>query len=387
MKIIEILAATAVSLAILFGESRLALAEDVPELCGTCWCIDGSSSGGSCPAFKPGHYDQFAPGLSEVLKSLVPAGSGVEAFRLQAADGSSECNPFYHLEPNEKMPGGDLPPCVPPPAADLVNPSCTVRFADGAGDGGCCGRTYELVDAVDDDDTANTDGVLTHTGHCGVCSTMQDLAVIGSKVAASGRSLDTQSIACSSIFVVNTGTLGKDLDTEFNTLVSCFAEKVGYSAECAKLWAYSSAATSALCLESCSGLGGSYNGPPPECELSQCIKCSETAQQEQFQMFAGRSYVNSGITQPIARACDSFSAVEHEAICGADGVPDTCSGGSGGGSGGGGGGGGGSDGGSEPPPTPPGDDTTSVASTNSYDRLKTAVLLVIAGIALFVDVV
>ena len=376
MKILEV-TTTALSLAFLLGTSRTIVAEDAPELCGTCWCIDGSS-GASCPAFKPGHYDQFAPELSEVLKSLVPAGSGMEGFQLQAANGSTECNPFYHLEPNEKMPGGDLPPCVPPPAADFVDPSCTVRFADGAGDGGCCGRTYELVDAVGDD---TADGVLTHTGHCGVCSTMQDLAVIGSKVAASGRSLDTQSIACTSIFVVNTGTLGKDLNTEFNTLVSCFAEEVGYSAECAKLWAYSSAATSALCLESCSGLGGSYNGPPPECELSQCIKCSETVQQEQFQMFAGRSYVNSGITQPIARACDSFSAVEHEAICGADGVPDTCSGD------GGGGGGGGDDGGSEPPPTPPGDDATSVASMNSNDRTKTAVLLVITGVVGFLDVV
>ena len=267
-----------------------AFGEDAPELCGTCWCVNGDEA---CPAFGPGIYDEFDPALTEVLASFQPDGSGAESFVLTDEAGE-DCFPFASsTEPNDEIPLSDLPPCVAPPSSDDANTVCAMQVTGNDGRDDCCGQTYTLFNYSPDEAAALPSGAyVTHEGHCGVCSTAQDLAVMGSKVAKSGRPLDQQSITCTTLFVI--GKIGGEITSEFDKLVKCFEDEIGYSSQCARLWAHGATLTSTQCLSSCAGAGGDYNGPPPECELSQCIKCNEDVQGEMFGKFAGRTSLNSG---------------------------------------------------------------------------------------------
>lgn len=302
-----------------------AFGEDAPELCGTCWCVNGDEA---CPAFGPGIYNEFDPALTEVLASFQPDGSGAESFVLTDEAGE-DCFPFASsTEPNDEIPLSDLPPCVAPPSSDDANTVCAMQVTGNDGRDDCCGQTYTLFNYSPDEAAALPSGAyVTHEGHCGVCSTAQDLAVMGSKVAKSGRPLDQQSITCTTLFVI--GKIGGEITSEFDKLVKCFEDEIGYSSQCARLWAHGATLTSTQCLSSCAGAGGDYNGPPPECELSQCIKCNEDVQGEMFGKFAGRTSLNSGIVG-FAYPCSSFTPYDHAETCSSSGgFPNagTCSGG------------------------------------------------------------
>ena len=93
----------------------------------------------------------------------------------------------------------------------------------------------------------------------------------------------------------------------FDKLVTCMSD-IGYSHECAKLWAHAVALTSKLCVSECT-TDEAYNGPAPSCSFSSCIKCKDLYVESIFDLYAGRTSQRSGLTSNIAYPCTSFSNV------------------------------------------------------------------------------
>mmetsp|Transcript_21609 Transcript_21609/g.31756 ORF Transcript_21609/g.31756 Transcript_21609/m.31756 type:complete len:331 (+) Transcript_21609:31-1023(+) len=281
---------TANFLSFLFvGTFAAVVAEKVaPELCGECWCIP--DEGDSCPAFGNGITNKLDQGVVEILNSFALKNE----FELKSADGGP-CNPV-------PANGIVLPECVGPDIPSGPYVSCAMKFTGE----GCCGREYELVNYVSDDpdisQVNNESFVITHREACGVCSSAQDLAILGTGIAKSGLTVDAQAIACGFSFFAN---------KDFDKLVQCFAVDMGYTSSCALLWSHATGATAANCASQCLSQGDN-NGPAPECKVNACINCTETVLGEGYDMILGRAGTASGLTNSIARDCSAFSPINHD---------------------------------------------------------------------------
>jgi hypothetical protein len=109
------------------------------------------------------------------------------------------------------------------------------------------------------------------------------------------------------------------LNRDFNDLITCYEDKLGLTKECATLWAHYSATNAGLCAETCaSSINGQVNltGPPPECALSECLQCSNSTFQADFDILSGRTWAHSGITEQVARPCNDFYRVVHDPCAG-----------------------------------------------------------------------
>lgn len=117
-------------------------------------------------------------------------------------------------------------------------------------------------------------------------------------------SFESHTVACSASYALN---------RNFDKLVGCFQdkEKSGLSQECATLWAHYVATNVGLCAARCLDTT-QLNGPAPECELLDCLQCSNSTFQADFDIISGRTLQNSGITERIARPCADFFRVDHD---------------------------------------------------------------------------
>jgi len=120
-------------------------------------------------------------------------------------------------------------------------------------------------------------------------------------------SFEGSTVACSTSYVIN---------RDFENLVGCFedVELFGLSPQCARLWAHYVATNAHLCAAQCFSTQ-ELNGPAPECELLDCLQCSDSQFQEDFDLISGRTLTNSGITQRIARPCSDFVRSNHDPVC------------------------------------------------------------------------
>lgn len=138
---------------------------------------------------------------------------------------------------------------------------------------------------------------------CGVCSSAHDFYV---RIAIY-ETLETDSLICATSY-----SLSQDTENRFGKLVQCF-EDMGFSKDCARLWAHSAAVNAIGCINECfpdSTGTTKLNEAAPFCELAPCLSCSVDNQAE-FDVLAGRTLQNSGITEDIIRPCDAFSRIEH----------------------------------------------------------------------------
>ena len=127
-------------------------------------------------------------------------------------------------------------------------------------------------------------------------------------------SFQSTSVLCSISYV---------LSRNFENLIDCYTSRLGLTEECATLWAHYSATNAGLCSNECSsGFSGDVelNGPAPECELGECLACSNATFQGDFNSLSGRTEANSGITQEIARPCSDFFPVVHDPCEGGNGT-------------------------------------------------------------------
>eukprot|EP00533_Pseudo-nitzschia_delicatissima_P003897 CAMPEP_0116095596 /NCGR_PEP_ID=MMETSP0327-20121206/9748_1 /TAXON_ID=44447 /ORGANISM="Pseudo-nitzschia delicatissima, Strain B596" /LENGTH=454 /DNA_ID=CAMNT_0003587275 /DNA_START=106 /DNA_END=1470 /DNA_ORIENTATION=- len=202
-------------------------------------------------------------------------------------------------------------------------------------------------------------GFVTHTGNCGVCSTLQDLAVYAN--------IDFIGATSPGNFC------RRQAATSFENGLACY-RGLGMTQDCAKIWADTSWNTAKSCFGSCvlkstlpqfRGEGTEIksemaatnttddsghawydlpatlrdafvksetevnsqeskveddnkvqampsNGPAPECALNDCITCNDEVSAPVFEKFAGRSRHRSGLLSTAARRCSSLpNIIQH----------------------------------------------------------------------------
>eukprot|EP00535_Pseudo-nitzschia_heimii_P002487 CAMPEP_0197175304 /NCGR_PEP_ID=MMETSP1423-20130617/1564_1 /TAXON_ID=476441 /ORGANISM="Pseudo-nitzschia heimii, Strain UNC1101" /LENGTH=432 /DNA_ID=CAMNT_0042624427 /DNA_START=93 /DNA_END=1391 /DNA_ORIENTATION=- len=217
---------------------------------------------------------------------------------------------------------------------------------------------YRIKTYPSREDAESAGGFVSHVGHCGVCSTLQDLAVYAN--------VD---------FIAPTSPgnfCRRQAATSFENGLACY-RGLGMTQDCAKIWADTSWNTARNCFGSCvvgytlpqfggdANSGNDYdvnstesadkwydlpvtlrnkfrsasnatkqedseeeeieekaavaipsNGPAPECALNSCITCNDEVSAPTFERFAGRTRQRSGLLSTAARPCHSLPNIVHD---------------------------------------------------------------------------
>ena len=154
---------------------------------------------------------------------------------------------------------------------------------------------YRLTTFASAAEAAGAGYRVTHTGGCGACSTLQDLAVYVEHPDLTGpvRRCGMQP-----------GTLG------------CI-EALGFSHACAQIWAFNVQNTRRECFGVCTRSW--MSGEPstkPDGTLNDCLQCDEDRSGPVFKAVAGRTRRNSGIRSSIPRPDEQVSPVVHDYVPG-----------------------------------------------------------------------
>jgi hypothetical protein len=214
----------------------------------------------SAPAPPPARAAD--PGLLSALRATVPL------------------NPIGVGEDPYATWAGRAPP-VPPPSS-----VCAVRFETD--------RThYRLATFGSAAEAGELGYRVTHTGTCGACSTLQDLAVYLERpdLTAPVRRCGMQP-----------WTLG------------CL-EALGFTHACAEIWNFNVQNTRRECFGVCtrSWMSGEAS-TKPDGTLNDCLQCDEDRSGPVFKAVAGRTRRNSGIRSSIPRPDEQVSSVVHDYV-------------------------------------------------------------------------
>jgi hypothetical protein len=156
-------------------------------------------------------------------------------------------------------------------------------------------KAYRLVSFDSAEAAARAGGRVTHTGACGLCSPLKDLAVYirNSDLTTPVRQCGLDHIA---------GPMGDHL--------ACL-EKLGFQRPCAQIWYYNTRHTRNSCLVPCLGaLNASYHNE--DGTLNDCIQCDEDESGPVFKAVAGRTRRNSGLATALCRPCNTVSRIIHD---------------------------------------------------------------------------
>lgn len=182
------------------------------------------------------------------------------------------------------------PYASPAPPADPPGAVCGV-LPLSAPEGGP--RPYVLVSYASAADAADAGAIPTNFGHCGVCSTLENLAVY-----MRVNDLTAPVRACG----LNSSTV------EAN--IACL-EALGFDLPCAQIYYFNTAHTRAVCLSSClSAVSAPYN--LPDGGLNACLQCDEDQSGPVFAAVAGRTRRNSGLANAICRPCSEVQPLLHD---------------------------------------------------------------------------
>jgi hypothetical protein len=180
-------------------------------------------------------------------------------------------------------------------AAPPDDPPAMVCAVLPQGDAGASPRAYTLVTYASTDAASAAGASVTHYGHCGVCSTLANLAVYMRE-----NDLTAPVRACGLMPSVDGG----------NVDVTCL-EQLGFDLPCAQAWAYDTNNTRNVCIGTClTTLNDPYN--LPDGALSPCIECDEVMSGPVFKSVAGRTRRNSGLPNAICRPCDQVQPLVHD---------------------------------------------------------------------------
>lgn len=155
-------------------------------------------------------------------------------------------------------------------------------------------RRYRLLDFATAAEAAAANTTVTHTGRCGLCSSLADLAVYA------GTSDLTDPVRQCGLLQIADG---------FDASVVCL-QKLGFSPPCATIWAYNTANTRKLCLGDCMAL---LKAPShrEDGSLNACLACDEDKSGPVFKAVAGRTRRNSGLPSALCRPCAGVAKVDH----------------------------------------------------------------------------
>ena len=173
---------------------------------------------------------------------------------------------------------------VPQNSTDAV---CAVELASG-------GLQYSLTRFESAQAARDAGATVTHTGNCGLCSSLKNLAVYM-------RNPDLTDP------VRDCGIRGM-LEGEAAN-IECLMD-IGFDEPCAQIWYYNTKHTREVCLEPCmSALDSPHH--QPDGSLNDCIQCDEDESGPVFKAISGRTRRNSGLPSGLCRPCDSVSRVDH----------------------------------------------------------------------------
>jgi hypothetical protein len=256
--------------------------QDDPDpiaMCGDCHCI--VAEGEICPA--------VVPSTNYTKDEIDTWGSQTAVNPYQLS-----CNPYE---------GGNCE-TEPPQDESLLalgeDAVCAMHFEkDLASDNQtqiCEAASYRLVTYASFEEAETAGGFVTHTGHCGVCSTMQDLAAY----------LKSHDLTTQGKFCAKQGALSLEDGRE------CY-RNLGMTKDCAEIWADNSWNTATDCFADCVievTKDQPNNGPAPDCKLNDCLQCDENKSGQIFQEYAGRTRRRSGLLSAIARPCDQLVSID-----------------------------------------------------------------------------
>jgi len=156
-------------------------------------------------------------------------------------------------------------------------------------------KKYKLANFSTEAEAIEAGWNITHKGHCGACSILQDLGVYIKQNLTS----DTRRCGLEGIF------LGQQ--HVFNCL-----KKIGFSDECSKIWQFNIKNTRSKCFEPCI-IAWITNEPlnNEDGTLNNCIQCDEDISGPNFKYFSGRTRRNSGIPSAIYRPPNSIYNMTH----------------------------------------------------------------------------
>jgi hypothetical protein len=172
----------------------------------------------------------------------------------------------------------------PAPAEPPAGTVCGVITGD---DG-----TYR-VDTFASSDAARAAGATpSHTGACGLCSTLADLAVY-----MRYPDLTEPVRACG-------------LDSGDEAELRACLEALGFTPPCAQIWAFNTLHTRDACILPClAALDAPYH--LPDGTLNDCLICDEVESGAVFKAVAGRTRRNTGIASAMCRPCTEVQPLFH----------------------------------------------------------------------------
>ena len=179
-----------------------------------------------------------------------------------------------------------------PYADELSSPTasgsvCGARFDTDA-------ASYSLETYPSSADAAAVGAVVTHAGPCGLCSSLQNLAIY------MGQPDLTDPVRECGI----QGLLGSAEDN-----IACL-EAIGFDGPCAQIWYFNTNHTRERCLDLCMAALDSPHHTE-DGSLNPCIQCDEDESGPVFKAVAGRTRRNSGLPSALCRPCDSVYPLEH----------------------------------------------------------------------------
>jgi hypothetical protein len=179
------------------------------------------------------------------------------------------------------------------------DPYAMPKAYDGATPGVCAvvgdTRGYTLRTFADEAAATAEGARVTHADGCGVCSTLQDLAVY-----MANPDLTEPVRAC--------GVLGLSQGDDAN--LACLLE-LGFTMPCAQIWLFNTIHTREVCFDACiAALDDPYR--LPDGALNPCLQCDEDLSGPVFKAVAGRTRRNTGLPNALCRPCDTVAHVVHD---------------------------------------------------------------------------
>jgi len=156
-------------------------------------------------------------------------------------------------------------------------------------------KTYHLTTFDSADAAAQAGAIVTHEDACGLCSSLEDLAVYTGTpdLTAPVRGCGIE-------------TLGDPVEAD----VACL-EELGFTHPCAQIWGYNTQHTRSVCLDTCSALlGAAYQ--ESDGSLNACLQCDEDMSGDVFKAVAGRTRRNTGVASALCRPCETVARLAHD---------------------------------------------------------------------------
>jgi hypothetical protein len=159
---------------------------------------------------------------------------------------------------------------------------------------GTAPRPYTLVTYASTDAARAAGASPTHYGHCGVCSTLANLAVYMRE-----PDLGAPARACGVVGIADGGDAN----------VACL-EAIGFDHPCAQAWYWDTLNTRNQCIGVCITTPATpYQAP--DGALNPCIQCDEDQSGPIFKSVAGRTRRNSGLPNALCRPCSEVQPLVH----------------------------------------------------------------------------